>query len=91
MLHKLGLDCTITNNGREALSALSDENNFDIVLMDCQMPEMDGYEATHRIRSGASGESVKNIPIIAMTANAMESDRNACKHVGMNDFSHQTR
>lgn len=86
MLHKLGLDCTITNNGREALSALSDENNFDIVLMDCQMPEMDGYEATHRIRSGASGERVKNIPIIAMTANAMESDRNACKHVGMNDF-----
>ena len=64
----------------------SDENNCDIVLRDGRRPGREGYEATHRIRSGASGERVKNIPIIAMTANAMESDRNACKHVGMNDF-----
>ncbi|MFM2590524.1 response regulator [Vibrio sp. TBV020] len=86
VLHKMGLSTTIANNGKEALSTLSGPEHFDIVLMDCQMPEMDGYEATHRIRNGESGEQVRNIPIIAMTANAMESDRQACKSAGMNDF-----
>jgi CheY-like chemotaxis protein len=82
----MGLDSTIANNGKEALSALSGSQSFDMVLMDCQMPEMDGYEATHRIRNGEGGKEVRNIPIIAMTANAMESDRKACKDAGMNDF-----
>ncbi|MCG9647120.1 response regulator [Vibrio brasiliensis] len=86
ILQKLGLQSTIAENGKEAIEALSGDANYDIVLMDCQMPVMDGYEATHRIRSGASGDQVKNIPIIALTANAMESDRNACKKAGMNDF-----
>ncbi|EEX92852.1 sensory box histidine kinase/response regulator [Vibrio orientalis CIP 102891 = ATCC 33934] len=86
VLHKMGLDSTIANNGKEALSVLSSSKSFDIILMDCQMPEMDGYEATHRIRNGEGGDNVKNIPIIAMTANAMESDRKACKDAGMNDF-----
>jgi len=86
VLHKMGIDSTIANNGKEALSALSGSQSFDMVLMDCQMPEMDGYEATHRIRNGEGGKEVRNIPIIAMTANAMESDRKACKDAGMNDF-----
>lgn len=86
ILQKLGLESTIAENGKEALDLLAAENRYDIVLMDCQMPVMDGYEATHRIRNGASGEAVKNIPIIALTANAMESDRIACKKAGMNDF-----
>lgn len=86
MLQKLGLSSVITNNGKEALGALSGHGHFDIVLMDCQMPEMDGYEATHRIRNGEAGEQVQNIPILAMTANAMDGDRQACKAAGMNDF-----
>lgn len=86
VLHKMGIDSTIANNGKEALSALSGSQSFDMILMDCQMPEMDGYEATHRIRNGEGGKEVRNIPIIAMTANAMESDRKACKDAGMNDF-----
>ncbi|MGD8231108.1 response regulator [Vibrio sp. TRT 1302] len=86
ILQKLGLQSTIAENGKEALDLLASTNTYDIVLMDCQMPVMDGYEATHRIRNGASGEDVKNIPIIALTANAMESDRIACRKAGMNDF-----
>ncbi|TFH91791.1 response regulator [Vibrio ouci] len=86
VLHKMGLNSTIANNGKEALDALSGSQSFDMILMDCQMPEMDGYEATHRIRNGEGGNEVRNIPIIAMTANAMESDRKACKDAGMNDF-----
>ncbi|WP_394127757.1 response regulator [Vibrio hepatarius] len=86
VLHKMGLYSTIANNGKEALDALSGSQSFDMILMDCQMPEMDGYEATHRIRNGEGGNEVRNIPIIAMTANAMESDRKACKDAGMNDF-----
>ncbi|MCZ4293811.1 response regulator [Vibrio sinaloensis] len=86
ILQKLGLQSTIAENGKQALDLLASTNTYDIVLMDCQMPVMDGYEATHRIRNGAGGEDVKNIPIIALTANAMESDRIACRKAGMNDF-----
>lgn len=86
VLHKMGLNSTIANNGKEALGALLGSQSFDMILMDCQMPEMDGYEATHRIRNGEAGEDIRNIPIIAMTANAMDSDRKACKDAGMNDF-----
>lgn len=73
---------TVANNGQEALAKLA-QNTYDAVLMDCQMPVMDGYEATKRIRSLPEQTS---LPIIAMTANAMPCDREKCLGVGMNDY-----
>ena len=80
LLEKQGCKVTIANNGVEALNTLQ-AGNFDLILMDCQMPIMDGYEATQKIR-----QSGNNIPIIALTANAQNSDRDACLEAGMNDF-----
>ncbi|MEO6054410.1 MAG: MASE1 domain-containing protein [Chthoniobacterales bacterium] len=83
-LRRLGYSADIATNGREALGAL-ECRDYDLVIMDCQMPEMDGYAATRAIRtSGAVRNS--RIPIIAMTANAMTSDRATCMEAGMNDY-----
>jgi len=82
MLEKLGHRVTLTANGLEVLDAL-DRAPYDVILMDCQMPEMDGFEATRRIRQSSRD---REIPIVAMTANAMEGDRDACIAVGMNDY-----
>jgi CheY-like chemotaxis protein len=80
LLRKLGYTCEVVGNGLEALRAL-EERCFDLVLMDCQMPECDGYETTRRVRQlGLS------VPIVAMTANAMAGDRERCLAVGMDDF-----
>jgi len=89
ILHELSLTSDIVNNGIEALRLLNnttDNRNYDLILMDCQMPEMDGYEATKQIRNGSGGNQHKNIPIIAMTANAMQGDRDKCLQAGMNDY-----
>ena len=80
LLRKLGYACEVVSNGLEALRAL-EARSFDLVLMDCQMPECDGYEATRRIR-----ELGLRVPIVAMTANAMSGDRERCLDVGMDDF-----
>jgi PAS domain S-box-containing protein len=80
-LEKAGLRISIANHGGEAVQRVEREN-FDAVLMDLQMPEMDGYEATRRIRELPGCE---NLPIIAMTAAAMQHDREACLAAGMND------
>jgi signal transduction histidine kinase/AmiR/NasT family two-component response regulator len=85
MLKSLGHRTTIAANGREALEFLI-RNDFDLVLMDCNMPEMDGLEATRRLRRGDSGARDSNIPVIALTANAMDGDKDACLAAGMNDF-----
>ncbi len=82
---KLGYTADVAVNGLEVLDALSKEE-YDIVLMDCQMAEMDGYEATGRIRDANSNVRNHNIQIIAMTANAMKGDREKCIAAGMNDY-----
>jgi signal transduction histidine kinase/CheY-like chemotaxis protein len=83
LVEKFGHKPTIASNGRDALERLAKES-FDLVLMDCQMPEMDGYEATVEIRRRENGQS--HIPIVAMTANATDQERQRCLDSGMDDF-----
>jgi PAS domain S-box-containing protein len=85
LLDKLHCRCTATANGAEALERLRRET-FDIVLMDCQMPVMDGFEATRRLRAGEAGPAAMRLPVIAMTANAMQGDREECLAAGMDDY-----
>ena len=85
LLKRMGYRADVVANGREALHALS-RTPYQLVLMDCQRPEMDGYEATRQIRAGAAGPARAQIPIIAMTANAMQGDRARCLEAGMNDY-----
>ena len=87
MIVKKWLDTTVVyaNNGQEALDSFK-TNQFDIVLMDLQMPIMDGYEATIAIRNGEAGPHNSNIPIIAVTADVMETTKDRVKEIGMNDY-----
>ena len=82
MLSKLGCEVVVAAHGGEALSQL-EQNGFDLVLMDCNMPVMDGYEATRQIRH--RGRWPK-LPIVALTANAMPEERERCRSAGMNDY-----
>jgi PAS domain S-box-containing protein len=82
MLKKLGIEADVVATGIEALDALMGVA-YDLVLMDCQMPQMDGYEATRRIRERERGS--RRLPVVAMTANAMVGDRERCLEVGMDD------
>ncbi|MFP4055013.1 MAG: response regulator, partial [Phycisphaerae bacterium] len=85
MLAKLGYRAEVAGNGAEAIRALA-EVDYDVVLMDVQMPQLDGLEATQKIRRGEDGVRNPQVPIIAMTANAMTGDRDECLSVGMNDY-----
>ena len=85
MLRKIGIQADVVANGQEAVNALN-THPYDLVLMDCQMPEMDGFEATRRIREQGSKALNPRIPIIAMTAATMQGDREKCIQAGMNDF-----
>ncbi len=80
-VEKLGCHVDAVVNGAEAVEAVQ-RGGYDLVLMDCHMPVMDGFEATRRIRSSTHG----NIPIVAVTADAMPADRERCLNVGMNDY-----
>ena len=86
LLRTLGVTVDIAGNGVEAISALQSMTIHDLVFMDCQMPVLDGYEATQKIRSEKLGIINTNIPIIAMTANAMAGDREKCLEAGMDDY-----
>ena len=79
-----GYSVTVVSDGREALEAHA-QGDFDLILMDCHMPEMDGYEATREIRRRERLSSGKRIPIVALTANAMARDREECLNAGMDD------
>ncbi len=83
-LSRLGYDATIVENGREAVDR-SAAQHFDLILMDCQMPEMDGFEATRAIRRRESRSGDRTV-IVAMTANALAEDRAACIAAGMDDY-----
>jgi PAS domain S-box-containing protein len=84
VLNKMGYAVHVVNNGQEALVAIQSQH-YSLVLMDCQMPVMDGLEATHAIRQ-REVENKLHIPIIAMTANAMQGDRERCLAAGMDDY-----
>jgi PAS domain S-box-containing protein len=85
LLERLGCQVEIAENGEEAIQFLS-TSTFDLVFMDCQMPVMDGYEATRLIRNKRTNVMDSNTLIIAMTANAMDEDRKKCFEIGMNDY-----
>jgi CheY-like chemotaxis protein len=85
ILRKLGYRFFTAVNGKQALQTLR-ENSFQLVLMDCQMPEMDGFEVTRRIRQGEAGELNSRLPIIALTAHALVGDRERCLKSGMDDY-----
>ena len=85
MMKMLGCTVKVVPNGRAVLEVLRTEN-FDLILMDGQMPEMDGYEASRRIRRGEAGEEARRMPIVATTANAIKGDIEKCLESGMNDY-----
>ncbi len=86
ILQHAGCRVSLAARGNEALSALAQADRVDLVLMDWQMPDMDGLEVTQRLRAGAAGPVGQTVPIIALTANAFAEDRAACLAAGMNDF-----
>jgi signal transduction histidine kinase/DNA-binding response OmpR family regulator/HPt (histidine-containing phosphotransfer) domain-containing protein len=85
MLTRLGVTTSVASNGREALEKL-DEQRFDAILMDCLMPEMDGFEATEELRRREAASGQSRTPVIALTASALASDRERCAQAGMDDF-----
>ena len=87
MLRDLGCDLRLADNGREALNAMRTQK-FDVVFMDCQMPEMDGFEAVRRFRSGDASdyETPLDVPIVALTANALAGDEERCRAAGFDDY-----
>ena len=86
ILKSFGCRCTLASDGRQAINCVEDDNVYDLILMDCQMPEMDGYEATRHIHEYFMRRNLPPVPIIAMTANAMKGEREKCIDAGMDDY-----
>ncbi len=87
ILVKEGYEVEVAENGEQAVHKVGNGGKFDLVFMDCQMPRMDGYEASRRIRSmEGTTSSPSHLPIIALTANAMQGDREKCLEAGMDDY-----
>jgi CheY-like chemotaxis protein len=85
MLRRSGVDLTIVENGQQAFDRVRQEG-FDLVLMDCQMPVMDGFTATRLIREWEEAQHHPHTPIVALTAHAMAGDRENCLAAGMDDY-----
>src|SRR5436309_7779902 len=89
LLKEVGFRCTLASDAKQAVEAVTD-SPFDLVLMDCQMPEMDGFEATRMIRQQEAKAFLhgrgKRLPIVALTANALKGDRERCLAAGMDDY-----
>ena len=85
MLDRQGYAVDIATNGHDAVAALT-QHAYDLVLMDCQMPGLDGLDATRIIRQNEAEQVRKHVPIIALTANAMQGDRERCLAAGMDDY-----
>lgn len=89
LIAEMGVQCDIANHGQEAvdmtITKISEQSKYDIILMDCQMPILDGYDATRKIKHYCLEQSL-DIPIIAMTANAMSGDQEKCLAAGMDDY-----
>jgi CheY-like chemotaxis protein len=86
MLSSLGYQATTANDGCEALAAMA-KTRFDVVLMDCQMPNMDGFEALARIRAGEAADAARQrVVVIALTANAIQGEREKCLSLGFDDY-----
>ncbi len=84
ILETLGFEVRVVVDGKAAVEALAEP--FDLVLMDCQMPVMDGFDATRAIREGGDGIHNPRIPVVALTASAIEGGRERCLAAGMDDF-----
>lgn len=86
LLEKQGFRCTVVENGQEAVNAVMQGMQPAFVLMDCEMPVMNGYQATEKIRQWERETGKAHLPIIALTANAFEDNRQRCFAAGMDDF-----
>ena len=90
LLEEFDIRAEIANNGSTAIDLLlkaeQNSDNYQLVIMDCHMPKMDGYDATQNIRNGSCGEKNRLIPVVAMTANAMDGDKEKCLNAGMSDY-----
>ncbi len=86
VIERLNITCHLAQNGAEALEILKEKTIYDLIFMDIQMPIMDGLETTSRIRSGQAGSHYKEIPIVAMTANALAEDEARCLNAGMTRY-----
>ena len=86
LIEDYGVSVLQADSGQTALELLNSNNQIDLILLDCQMPEMDGYATARAIRKGQAGEIMKVVPIVAMTANAMAGAREKCLQAGMNDY-----